>query len=250
MRRAAGDLSPRPPFCRTPFVPACPCLARPGEASRARPIVGECYDLTDEQAGDDYWADTGAGAVHGAAHLRGHRDGAGPDGRQRRSSSPRIAAASLTCGPRSASTPPMAGIIEDPIRIEARSFVAAARTSTCAARSRCGTDGPAPATLVHLDAPRSTACARRTTRALRHCSSAEDGRRALAPPITVRCSSRPRWQVTAWILWSALYDDYPGSCRAQERAAELCGPRTVRSLPTAPRGRTESPRTWCYRKVP
>jgi len=140
-----------------------------------------------------------------------------------------------------------AGVIADPIRIEARSFYAPPERYVCGAvalRYR----GAAPATVVRLTSSIDR-LRMGTTRALRHCSSAKAGRSALAPPITVRCSRQPRWQVTAWILWSALYDTYPGRVVLRKRAAELCGPGTVRSLPTVASWNDGIARTWCYRKV-
>jgi hypothetical protein len=229
-----------------PVLPVPPAVAEPAVNSTDGPIVGECYDLTDQQASADLWDD--AEAVPCTERHTFEVTETAPVPQDVNA----IEFAEQRCGLLdvwtavgvNAST---VGVIEDPIRVESRSYYARPDHYVCGAvavRYR-GTD---PATLVTL----RTSFDRmrlRTKRALRHCASAEDGRRALSPPVTVRCASRPRWQVTAWILWSALYDDYPGRRVLKRRAAALCGPGTVVSVPPLASWEEGIPRSWCYRKV-
>ena len=130
--------------------------------------------------------------------------------------------------------------------IEPRAFFARPEHFVCGAVA-VAYQGRAPATLV----PLATSIERLRARdrsSLRHCADAADGRSALAPAVTVPCSSRPRWQTTSWILWSALYDDNPGRATLRARAAQLCGVGATFSLPAAASWREGFPRTWCYRK--
>jgi hypothetical protein len=91
---------------------------------------------------------------------------------------------------------------------------------------------------------------RRERASLRYCSSALDNRGALAPAVTVPCSSQPRWQVRAWVMWTAFYDDYPGRGELRQRATVLCGAGAVVSLPSAGSWEYGMPRSWCYHKYP
>lgn len=233
----------------------------PHSAAAARPAVGECYDLSDAriEAGtlegataagaDGYWVEadpvpctaphtfevTEAGqlpmdvnAFEFAADQCGALDVWNAVGVNR----------------------PVAGIVTDPLRIEARAY--AVRQSP--AGYVCGAvavslNGRSRPSAVPLTSPIER-LGRRARAALRYCSSAEDDRRALAPAVTVPCSTRPRWQVVSWVMWTAFYDDYPGRTALRDRAGELCGAGTVVSVPTASSWDEGMPRTWCYRKYP
>ena len=145
---------------------------------------------------------------------------------------------------------PVAGIVTDPVRIEPRSFGVRRQPAAWV----CGAvavdfNGRSAPTAVQLDSP-VEGLARRSTAGLRHCSSAADGRRALAPPITVTCSTRPRWQARTWIVWTAFYDDDPGRAELRARAAQLCGARAVASLPNPADWDEGLPITRCHLKYP
>ena len=241
MRRALAILA-----ATAVMLPVLPAAAEPAARVTDGPIVGECYDLTDEQASDDYWDDVAPVPCTERHTFEVTETAMVPMDVNA------IEFAEERCGFLDVWTAvgvnsSVAGVIEDPIRVESRSFYARPDHYVCGAVA-VRFNGADPATLVTV----STAFDRmrlRTKRALRHCASAEDGRRAMSPPVTVRCSSRPRWQVTAWILWSALYDDYPGRRVLKRKAAVLCGPGTVTSVPPASSWDDGFPRSWCYRKV-
>jgi hypothetical protein len=227
------------------LIPAVPAVGVPGESAGAVPVVGECYSLTDVEAAGDYWVESEpvpCTQVHtyevtNAALVPMDVDA--------------VAFARERCGSLDVWTAlginsSTAGIIADPIRIEPRAFFARPEHFVCGAVA-VAYQGRAPATLV----PLATSIERLRARdrsSLRHCADAADGRSALAPAVTVPCSSRPRWQTTSWILWSALYDDNPGRATLRARAAQLCGVGATFSLPAAASWREGFPRTWCYRK--
>ncbi len=226
--------------------PVLPAVASPGALRAQDPVVGECYDLTDEQMAAEYWVDTEPVLCTTPHTFEVTETGLVPMDVNA------IDFAKDRCGLLDVWTAvgvnsSKAGVIEDPIRVESRSFYVRPDHYLCGAVA-VEYNGADAATVVTV----RTSFERlrlRATRALRHCSTAEDGRRALAPPITVPCSSRPRWQVSAWILWSALYDEYPGRRALKRRAAQLCGPGQVTSVPSAASWQGGMPRTWCYRKV-
>lgn len=145
---------------------------------------------------------------------------------------------------------PVAGIVQDPLRIEPRAY--AVRQSVpsyvCGAVA-VALDGRRPPSAVTLTSAIER-LSRRQRAALRYCSSADGGRSALAPAVTVPCSTRPRWQARSWVMWTAFYDDFPGRAELRERADALCGAGTVRSVPTATAWEAGLPRTWCHRKYP
>ena len=145
---------------------------------------------------------------------------------------------------------PLAGMVADPLRIEPRSFGVRRQPASWV----CGAvavdyNGRGARTAVRLDSP-VEGLTRRASAGLRHCSSAADDRRALAPPVTVPCSTRPRWQERTWIVWTAFYDDDPGRAELRARAAVLCGPRAVVSLPSRADWVEGLPVTRCHLKYP
>ena len=144
----------------------------------------------------------------------------------------------------------VAGIVEDPLRIEPRAYAVrqSAPSYVCGAVA-VSLDGRRPPSAVSLTSSIER-LGRRERAALRYCSSAADGRSAMVPAVTVPCSTRPRWQATSWVMWTAYYDDNPGRAVLRERAGELCGPGTVVSVPTAASWEDGLPRSWCYRKYP
>lgn len=145
---------------------------------------------------------------------------------------------------------PVAGIVQDPLRIESRAYaVRQSPPSYVCGAVAVTLDGRRPPSAVTLTSSIER-LSRREAVSLRYCSAAADGRGALAPAVTVPCSSRPRWQVRSWVMWTAFYDDFPGRAALRERATALCGAEAVASLPTAASWADGMPQTWCYRKYP
>jgi hypothetical protein len=145
---------------------------------------------------------------------------------------------------------PIAGIVENPVRIEPRAYaVRQSPPSYVCGAVAVELRGRRPPTAVSLTSAIER-LGRRELASLRYCSSAEDGRGALAPPVTVPCSTRPRWQVRAWLMWTAFYDDFPGRAELRERATALCDPGSVGSLPTSSSWEDGMPNTWCYLEYP
>lgn len=227
------------------LLPALPAVGAPGERAATLPVVGECYALTDAQAAADYWVQDEPVACTQSHTYEVTDAGLVP------MDVDAVAFARERCGSLEVWTAlgvnsSTAGIITDPIRIEPRAFFARPDHFVCGAVV-VEYQGRAPATLVPLTSSIERLRARGRA-SLRHCADAADGRSALAPAVTVPCSSRPRWQVASWILWSALYDDNPGRSTLRARAAELCGAGATFSLPLAASWADGIPRTWCYRK--
>lgn len=144
---------------------------------------------------------------------------------------------------------PRAGVVEDPLRIEARSFAVL---------------GPQPAFVCGAVAvewsrvgelvvlPLTTAIEDLTTEereALRYCSRARGVRRPWTVPTTVSCSTEPRWEETAWVLWTAFYDDDPGRARLRARARAICGEGARISLPTSRDWAVALPWTRCFERI-
>ena len=227
------------------LIPALPASGVPGVRSAALPVVGECYSLTDAEVAADYWVESEpvpCTQVHSYEVTEAALVPMDVDA---------LTFARERCGSLDVWTAlgvnsSTAGIIKDPIRIEPRAFYARPDHFVCGAVA-VEYQGRGPATVVPLTTSIERLRARDRS-SLRHCADAADGRSALAPAVTVPCSSRPRWQATSWILWSALYDDNPGRATVRDRAAQLCGVGATFSVPTAASWRDGLPRTWCYRK--
>jgi hypothetical protein len=224
--------------------------ASPGIRPAAAPIVGECHDVDDAllQEGG-YWVDSIAVPCTEPHTFEVTETGAVPQDVNA------FEFAQRQCGSLDVWTAvgvnrSTAGIVTDPVRVEPRSFaVRQASPSYVCGAVAVSFNGRQPPTAVRLTSsierlrPRARA-------ALQHCSSAANDRSAFAPAITVPCSTRPRWQVASWIIWSALYDDYPGRAALRERAADECGPGAVFVVPTAMSWEKGAARTWCYVKYP
>ncbi len=240
-----------------------PASAAPARqvSAPATPLVGECYDLSDAriEAGtlagataagaEGYWAD--ADPVPCSAPHTFEVTESGPLPMDVNA----FEFAAEQCGALDVWNAvgvnrPVAGLVADPLRIEPRAYAVRQSPPSYV----CG------AVAVSLDGRRRPSAValtsaierlnRRERASLRYCSSAADGRSALAPDVTVPCSSRPRWQVRSWVMWTAFYDDFPGRAELRERAAALCDAGSVVSLPTAASWADGMPRTWCYRKYP
>ena len=120
---------------------------------------------------------------------------------------------------------PVAGIVEDPLRIEPRAYAVRQSPPSYV----CG------AVAVELDGRRPPS---RRPPHLR--DRAAEPTRARVPALLLvrrrrprrpgarrdgaRARRRPRWQVRSWVMWTAFYDDFPGRAVLRERAAALCGP--------------------------
>ena len=144
---------------------------------------------------------------------------------------------------------PVAGIVRDPVRIAPAAFVVrgAPVRYACAAAAVAYDGDPVP-TVVPLRAPLDR-LGPRARAALRVCVVDGDARPDPAALVTTRCSTRPRWQATTWVLWTAFYDRYPGRVELRQRARDLCGARAVATLPTAAEWGAGPPFTWCFRRV-
>ncbi len=213
----------------------------------AVPQVGECYDLQDEvlQAGG-WWLETEPVDCAESHTFEVTETGPLPQDVNAFDFAARACGALDLWAALGINTP-TAGLVKDPLRIEPRSFgVRQAPASYLCGAVAVSLNGRRPSTAVPL-----TSSIRELTRrqrlALRYCSEA-DGRRALAPAITVPCRTRPRWQVRTWVLWTAFYDDYPGRMQLLARAAELCGPRARFAVPTATEWAEGLPLTSCHLK--
>lgn len=238
---------------------AGPVSAQP--ASRQTPAVGECFDLSDARievgtlagakaAGTDgYWAQADP-----VPCTEPHTFEVTEAGRLPMDVDP-FAFAAEQCGALGVWNAvgvnrPVAGIVENPLRIEPRAY--AVRQSppgyVCGAVA-VSLDGRRPPSAVVLTSSIER-LSRRERAALRYCSSAADGRSAVVPAVTVPCSSRPRWQVRSWVMWTAFYDDFPGRAELRRRAGDLCGADVVVALPTAASWEEGLPRTWCHRNIP
>jgi hypothetical protein len=242
---------------------AAPSTAAPTShrASNAVPAVGECFDLSDERiavgtlagataaGADGYWAQADAVPCSAPHTFEVTEADLLPMDVNA------FAFAAEQCGALDVWNAvgvnrPVAGIVESPLRIEPRAYaVRQSPPSYLCGAVAVSLDGRRPPSAVTLTSAIER-LSRRERAALRYCSSAADGRSALAPAVTVPCSTRPRWQVRSWVMWTAFYDDYPGRAELRARASTLCGPDAVVSLPTAASWTDGLPRTWCYRQYP
>jgi hypothetical protein len=242
---------------------AVPASAAPTRhaAAPAAPAVGECYDLSDARievgtlagataaGADGYW--TEADRVPCSAPHTFEVTEAAPLPMDVNA----FAFAAEQCGALDVWTAvgvnrPVAGIVRSPLRIEPRAYaVRQSPPSYVCGAVAVTLNGRRPPSAVTLTSAIER-LSRRERAALRYCSSAADGRSALAPALTVPCSSRPRWQAQSWVMWTAFYDGFPGRAELRARATELCGVDAVVSLPTAASWADGMPRTWCYEKYP
>jgi hypothetical protein len=229
---------------------ASPAHAGPMAQPAADPQVGDCFDLSDERLrSGGWWTQTPSVPCTQPHTYEVTETGILP------ADVNAFDFAADRCGSLDVWTAvgvnmPVAGVVGDPLRIEPWSFaVREAPGSYVCGAVAVDFHGREPVTAVTLTSSIER-LGRRASFALRYCSSAQDGRRATAPAITVPCTTRPRWQVAAWIVWTAFYDGYPGRAALRERATELCGPKAVFSLPPADAWGEGLPRTWCYRLYP
>lgn len=229
---------------------ALPATIAPAAASERTPQVGDCYDLSDvvlQEGG--WWPDVDPVSCSAPHTYEVTQVGLLPQDVDA------FAFAADQCSALAVwaavgVNQPVAGVVTDPLRIEPRSFgVRRQPASWVCGAVAVDLNGRAAPTAVRLDSS-VEGLTRRAAAGLRHCSSAAGDRRALAPPVTVACSTRPRWQARTWIVWTAFYDDDPGRAELRARAAQLCGPRAVPSLPSPADWDEGLPITRCHVKYP
>lgn len=231
------------------------------------PVVGECYDLSEariaagSQAGaaalgtEGYWADTEPVPCAEAHTFEVTEVGPLP------ADVDAFAFAERQCGSLDVWNAvgvnrPRAGIVRWPLRIESRSYAlrlplpgyvcgAVATGGRVGGRLSSATDPGV--SILRLSSPIERLTDEQRAQ-LRYCLAATPaGRPAQAAPAP--CSTRPRWQVASWVLWTAFYDAFPGRQALRERARQVCGKATVVSVPTAAQWAAGLPTTWCYRYV-
>ncbi len=223
-------------------------IAAPAVAAEP-PAVGDCYDLSDAQVrAGEWWPEVEAVPCTESHTYQVTGTGLLP------ADVNAFDFAARQCGELDVWTSlrvntPVSGRVVDPLRFEARSFAVrqppASYVCGAVVVRQQGRDEP----IVEPLRAAVEELSKRARARLRHCSDASDGRRAGAPPVTVACSDRPRWEVTSWVIWTHFYDGYPGRAELRERGRELCGPDRAVSAPTASEWEQGLPRTWCYRKV-
>lgn len=210
------------------------------------PVVGECYDLSDaELQAVDWWSEPAPVACTEPHTVQITEVGLLP------ADVNAFDFAADQCGALEVWTEvgvnvPEAGIVEAPLRVLPWSTAVRQTPASFA----CGAvvaslNGAEPWTAVPVSSSIERLSARDRA-ALRYCADAS--RPARAPQVTVPCTTRPRWEVTRWVLWTAFVDAYPGRAALRARAARLCGPGQVASLPSAASWDEGLPRTWCYRQ--
>lgn len=145
---------------------------------------------------------------------------------------------------------PMAGRVARPLRIGAASFAVRVPSPTfvCGAIAYEVAANGAREPLTLTTSIEGLTAQQRD--GLRFCSRAAGVRRPASAPATVPCTVAPRWEVTAWILWSAFYDEDPGRVELRARAARLCGPGARFSLPQARDWTSALPWTHCFVRRP
>jgi hypothetical protein len=231
-------------------VAAAVGLGAPVRADAASPAVGECFALTDAQSYEDYWPTSAPVPCSGRHSIEIARTGRLPadvNAFDYASNQCDVATVWSDLGVNRATN----GIVRDPIRLEVfpfavRGAVGAEPGWVCGIGPIAFRGGKDVALISMTGAVASMSAAQR--RALRYCNSAAGGRGAFAPPVTVSCSTVPRWQVPKWIMWGDLYSTYPGEAVIKARAARLCGPGTTFSYPTAKDWPSGSRRSFCYAK--
>lgn len=220
----------------------------PMAAAADGPLAGQCFDLSDEQVQAAAWPVTDAVPCTERHTVEVTEVGVIPAGADPEEF------ADEQCGALDVWTAvgvnvPVAGIVRDPVRIAPAAFVVrgAPVRYACAAAAVAYDGDPVP-TVVPLRAPLDR-LGPRARAALRVCVAAGDARPDPAALVTTGCSTRPRWQATTWVLWTAFYDRYPGRFELRQRARDLCGARAVVTLPTAAEWGAGPPFTWCFRRV-
>jgi hypothetical protein len=219
-------------------------------ASASSPAVGECFAITNAQSYEDYWPTSAPVSCHGPHSIEIVMSGALPadvNAFDFASGKCDVTEAWAKTGVNQA----VGGIVRNPLRIEAFPFAvrggAGERPAWVCGLGPVAFRGSKDDKLIKMSGSlaRMSAASRAS---LRYCASAARGRDAFAPPITVPCSTTPRWQVPTWIMWGDLYSTYPGEAVIKARAARLCPLGSTFSYPTAADWPTGSRRSFCYVK--
>jgi len=230
-----------------------PALAIPAGAAPeiADPLIGDCYEISFESSSEtktETWPDADPVPCEESHTFEVTRTGALPD------DGDLSAYAADQCGElgvwnQVGVNRTLAGIIRRPLRIEARSFVMrGASKYVCGAVAVQWSSGGVVEVI-----PSSSAIEDMTPRergSLQYCSAAERVRRPRVSTPTVSCTSKPRWEAAAWIVWTAFYDDYPGRAELRARATRLCGAGSRVTVPKEVEWSDAVPRSWCFRRYP
>jgi hypothetical protein len=225
----------------------------------AAPMVGDCYDLTaDELLMSQDWlqpepvncSDSHTFEVTKVGFL--DMDAAAEAATDSESVDP-AALAAEQCGPLGVWNEvgvnrSRAGIVTDPVRIEARSLAVRdpEPSYVCGA---VAVEWTRRGDLAILPLTSSIeAMTPQEWDALRYCSRDRQVRRPWTDPATVDCTRTPRWEVTRWVLWAAFYDENPGRQALRARARDICGDDSRFSLPRLRDWSDGLPWTKCYER--
>ncbi len=231
---------------------ALPILsAPPAAADAASPAVGECFLVADAQMDEEYWPGlepVPCAGPHSFEVTAAGRLPADVNAFTFAESQCDYRDVWSTLGINQAT----AGEVHDPVRIDAFWFAVRGGGSVLPGWV-CGAGpvafrGKAGAVLVPMTGS-AAAMTPATRTSLLFCNSAKRGRGAFADPITVPCSTRPRWQVRTWIEWGQVYAAFPGEKVLAAGAAKRCGPGASYSYPTRADWKDGSRRSFCYTKV-
>jgi len=213
------------------------------------PAVGDCYQVTNQQTYDDYWAPSAAVPCAGPHSIQITKSSVLP------ADVNAVTFAQDHCEYAEVWTDAgvnqaLEGIVARPLRLDAFYFVV--REPGVTASYVCGIGaveqrGSHDEVLVSMRGAVADLSAAAKAR-LQFCSKAVKGAPLAAKAITVPCTTTPRWQVTRWIMWDDLYAAYPGEGVLRARAARLCGSRAVASVPSAEAWPGGTHRSWCYVK--
>ena len=218
-------------------------------AANGTPGVGECFRVSDQQTFNDYWPDVAPVPCTGRHSLEIVIASPLP------ADVNAVTFAQEQCDylnvwKAAGVNQAKKGIVNRPMRLEAFYFVV--QPTGAPASYVCGIGpilqkGKKDAVLISTTNPVAGLTASQKA-ALQFCSSVVPGAPLSVPAVTVPCSRTPRWQVTRWIMWDDLYRSYPGEAVLRARAAALCGPGTVVSVPSPKAWPGGTHRSWCYKK--
>lgn len=127
---------------------------------------------------------------------------------------------------------PVAGVVRDPLSVEARYFGIQGSTPALVCGAVALTAGEAGRREVATVTRSLAELSARSRAELRYCTPGGRGRRVVDITVATPCDTRPRWQVDALIVWTAFYDAYPGRAELRARAEQVCGPLARVLLPS------------------
>ncbi|MBK9737939.1 MAG: hypothetical protein IPO93_00115 [Actinobacteria bacterium] len=231
---------------------AAVAVPAPASANATLPAVGECFLITDKQTYEGYWPGASPVPCSGKHSFEVTKSSDLP------ADVNAFDFAEAACDYASVwkqlgVNQPRAGMVRNPVRIEAFSFAirggGSVRPSYICGAGPVAFRGKKGAVLTTMTGPIKGMGAA-TKASLLYCNSAAGGRDAFAPPVSVPCTKTPRWQVLRWVMWASIYTDYPGEDVISAAAAQLCGPGREYSYPTEENWATGSKRTFCYTRIP